>query len=58
MNKTLKKTLGAIATMAGTQALLFWLGAIDQPLWLIGSMVLFSAGIWCFADDDEKEEVR
>lgn len=57
MNKTLKKTLGAIATMAGTQALLFWLGAIDQPLWLIGSMVLFSAGIWCFADD-EKEEAR
>lgn len=58
MNKTLKKTLGAIATMAGTQALLFWLGAIDQPLWFVGSMILFVIGIWCFADDDEKEEAR
>ena len=58
MKKTLRKLIGIIATMFATQALLFWLGAIDQPLWLIGSMVLFSAGIWCFADDDEKEEVR
>lgn len=58
MKKTLKFFIGIIATMAGTQAILFWLGAIDQPLWFVGSMVLFSAGIWCFADDDEKEEAR
>ena len=57
MKKTLRKLIGIIATMFATQALLFWLGAIDQPLWFVASTVLFSAGIWCFADD-EKEEVR
>lgn len=56
--KTLKKTLGAIAAMAGTQLILFWLAAIDQPLWFIGSMALFCAAIWCFADDNEKEEAQ
>ena len=57
MKKTLRKLIGIIATMFATQALLFWLGAIDQPLWFVASMVLFIAGLWGFADN-EKEEAR
>lgn len=57
MKKTLRKLIGIIATMFATQALLFWLGAIDQPLWFVASMVLFIAGLWGFADN-EREEAR
>ena len=54
--KAIKSISGAVATMFGTQALLFWLGAIDQPLWFIGSMVLFTIGIWCFAESPAEEK--
>jgi hypothetical protein len=57
MKKTLRKLIGIIATMFATQALLFWLGAIDQPLWFVASTVLFIAGLWGFADN-EREEAR
>ena len=57
MKKTRRKLIGIIATMFATQALLFWLGAIDQPLWFVASTVLFIAGLWGFADN-EREEAR
>lgn len=55
MRNIFKTILGIFATMAGTQALLFWLGAIDQPLWFIAFMIFSSAGIWCFADEKTTE---
>ena len=56
--KTVKFILGAFASMAGTQTLLFWLGATDQPLWFIATMALWAVGIYCFAGKKGGEEAR
>lgn len=54
--KAIKFIIGAVATMAGTQALLFWLGAVEQPLWFISCMALYTVGLYCFAGTRETEK--
>lgn len=56
--KAVKTISGIIATMAGTQALLFWLGEIEKPIWFIAAIILFTVGLYCFADKSETEKTN
>ena len=52
--KTVKTLIAIVATMAGTEFLMFWLGAAGRPVSFIAAMALYAVGLWFFGDSKEK----
>ena len=58
MKKAIRFIAGIITGCAGTQALLFWIGAEGTFVQLALSIILLCASMWCFTNEQEETPLQ